>query len=230
MHDPQPEPSPTDPHAEHDGVPDPTGSVPAADEAAAHAQQAADAEVKPQADTDSFDLTPEGQEPDIGNIDFGAATSAEPRTEAGGSDLQSERDELESKLLRTTADYQNYIRRSGRELEQARQQRVVDVARALIGALDDFDRAVTVDPEKTSVAELMQGIASVRDGLIQSLQHFGFKRVEVEPGTEFDPNIHEALMHQPHDDVEAGHVVQTFMPGYFVNEVPVRPVQVSVAQ
>jgi molecular chaperone GrpE len=194
----------------------------------------------PEDHQDGFvDLTPDGQEPNLDNVDakddgdgnglldgldFGHAGS-------DGSDaLRAERDELEAKLLRTTADYQNYVRRATREIDAVRSQRIVDVARAMTTVLDHFDRALQVDPDATSAGELLSGVASIREELLKSLSAFGLERVEVQPGEEFDPNRHEALMHQPAEGFSSGQVVQTLMPGYFVNDTPVRPAQVVVAQ
>lgn len=194
-----------------------------------------------------FDLTPDGEDPALDDfsdeqlldaLEFGNTAGNTPGNtpgstgDAGGQleALQREKDELEAKLLRTTADYQNFVRRSAREVETTRQQRTMDIARALVGVLDHFDRALQVDPDTTSSVELLQGVASIRDELLKSLGNVGIHRVEVEPGTEFDPNNHEAMMHQPHDDFAAGQVVQMFLPGYAVNDTCVRPVQVSVAQ
>ena len=173
-----------------------------------------------------FDAEP-GEEPIM--FDGGLADDDSASSERV-AELEQQNAELNEKLLRTTADYQNYIRRSHRELEQTRQQRVVELGRSLLNTLDNFDRALEVDPETTSVAEVHAGVASIRDELVRSLDAFGLTKVVVEPGTEFDPNVHEALMHQPHDDIASGHVIQTFMPGYFVGETPVRPAQVAVAR
>ncbi|MEM1445881.1 MAG: nucleotide exchange factor GrpE [Planctomycetota bacterium] len=189
-----------------------------------------------------INLTPEGEEPTLEDpnasdeelldgLDFGSATRGSDDDEpAGNPALQAERDELESKLLRTAADYQNYVRRATREIEATRQQRIVDVARAMTTVLDHFDRALQVEPDKTSAEEILQGVGSIRDELLKALGAFGLERVEVEPGEEFDPNRHEALMFQPTEGFESGQVVQTLMPGYFVKDTPVRPAQVSVAQ
>lgn len=207
----------------------------------------------PQQPDEYIDITPDGDEPDfdadtikssddesaeemLDKLDLGSpgedgAESSIPFPSDGAlAKLQQKHDELEEKLLRTQADYQNYVRRSGREMETMRQQRVVEIARALTTVLDHFDRALQVDPGQADGAEVLAGVASIRDEMLKSLSAFGLQRLEVAPGEEFDPNRHDALMHQPHDDIEAGHVIQTFMPGYFVNDTPVRPAQVSVAQ
>ncbi len=190
-----------------------------------------------------IDLTPDGDEPSLADaqnadasdeqmldhLDFGQPTGGSAAS--GELDaLRLERDELQAKLLRTAADYQNYVRRASREIEATRQQRIVDVARALTTVLDHFDRALQVDPGKTSTEEVMQGVGSIRDELLKSLSAFGLERIEVQPGEEFDPNRHEALMFQPAEGFHSGQIVQMLMPGYFVKDTPVRPAQVSVAQ
>ena len=74
--------------------------------------------------------------------------SAEPAQleslEAELEALRRERDDLEQKLLRVTADYQNYVRRSGQHAQDAADQKLVDVARALLTVLDHFDHALDV--------------------------------------------------------------------------------------
>ncbi|MEM8781883.1 MAG: nucleotide exchange factor GrpE [Planctomycetota bacterium] len=201
-------------------------------------------DARPNETHDEFvDLTPDGEEPSLEDadasdeemldrLDFGDATRSgtDPDGAPAHNALQAERDELETKLLRTAADYQNYVRRATREIEATRQQRIVDVARAMTTVLDHFDRALQVEPNQTSSEELLQGVGSIRDELLKALATFGLERVEVQPGEEFDPNRHEALMFQPTEGFESGQVVQTLMPGYFVKDTPVRPAQVSVAQ
>jgi molecular chaperone GrpE len=183
-----------------------------------------------QGDTPVFDVTPEEETGPA--IDAGTS-EAQPQPAASSAELdklRAERDELNEKLLRTVADYQNYVRRSAREYEQTRHQRTVDIARALVTALDHFDLALGVDPAKANAADLLNGVGSIRDEIVKALSQFGVNKVVVQPSEEFDPTKHEALMHQPHEQIESQHVIMTLMPGYYVNDTPVRPAQVSVAQ
>lgn len=144
--------------------------------------------------------------------------------------LEKERDELNDRLLRTMADYQNFARRAEQNIVGARDQQSMDIAKALVTVLDHFDRALEADPEKTSTADLMQGVAMVRDELLRTLQRFGIERVDVAAGDAFDPNRHEALMRQPSEDVEANHVTAQFQPGYMLRDKTVRPAKVAVAE
>ncbi|MEM7682708.1 MAG: nucleotide exchange factor GrpE [Planctomycetota bacterium] len=144
--------------------------------------------------------------------------------------LQQERDELEQRLLRVSADYQNYTRRAEQNTRQAEQQKLMAVARAVAPAMDHFDRALDVDPETTSAADLLQGVQSIQNELLKALAAVGVSRVDVQPGDAFDPVRHEALTHMPHDDIASGDIVQQCQPGYAVGETVVRPAQVILAQ
>jgi molecular chaperone GrpE len=191
-----------------------------------------------------FDLTPDGAEPTAppeapetpeapeadGVTAEDAADQAESVIDEQFQTLQAERDELEAKLMRTAADYQNFVRRSQTNLDATKQETLMKVAKAIVGVLDNFDRALEVDAQKTTAADVQQGVDSIRASLLQALEGFGLQKITVEPGDEFDPNLHEALMRQPTEGVESDHIAAQFMPGYVLNDQPVRPAQVSVAE
>lgn len=144
--------------------------------------------------------------------------------------LQQQRDDLESRLKRVSADYQNYIRRAQANVTTAQQQQLMDVAKSLVTVLDHFDHALQVDPEKTSPQKMVEGVQMVRDELLRVLQQHGVERIEAEVGEPFDPNRHEALMRQPTEEVEPDHVAAQLQPGYALQEKTVRPAKVAVAQ
>ncbi|MEE9403773.1 MAG: nucleotide exchange factor GrpE [Algisphaera sp.] len=145
--------------------------------------------------------------------------------------LQAKLEETESKLLRTAADFQNFVRRAAQNVDEAKQEALMKVSKSLVGVLDNFDRATeNFDPETASGTEVLEGVESIRAALMQALGGFGLQRLDVAPGDDFDPNVHEALMRQPSEDVESGQIAMQMMPGYMLNDTPVRPVQVGVAQ
>lgn len=203
------------------------------------------------------DITPEGDEPAFDpETDFGQADDAEGLNLVGGEDavegdadvlddespelaaargelaaLRSKQEDTESKLLRTAADFQNFVRRSGLNIDEAKQEAYMKVAKSLVGVLDNFDRAMeNFDPETASAADVLAGVESTKAALLQALGSFGMSKIEVAPGDAFDPNLHEALMQQPSEEFESGCVSQQFLPGYTMNNLPVRAAQVSVAQ
>ncbi|MEM9915943.1 MAG: nucleotide exchange factor GrpE [Planctomycetota bacterium] len=177
-------------------------------------------------------MTPDGEEPTLEDAldPEAAAAQAEAVIDDEFASLQKERDELEAKLMRTAADYQNFVRRSQLNLDATKQETLMKVAKSLVGVMDNFDRALELDPETTSAEDVQKGAATIQAALLQALESFGLKKITVEPGDEFDPNLHEALMRQPSNEIESNHVAAQFMPGYILNDQPVRPAQVSVAE
>ena len=158
-----------------------------------------------------------------------AEQEAESEEQALLERLQSERDEMESKLLRVSADYQNFARRAQQNVESAVEQKLMDVARGLTTVLDHFDRAMEGQAEGEA-AGVLQGVTMVHTELLATLNRFGIERMDVEPGTEFDPNKHEALMRQPSEDVESNHITMQMQPGYVLGDKVIRPAQVGVAE
>jgi molecular chaperone GrpE len=144
--------------------------------------------------------------------------------------LQHERDELEDRLKRVSADYQNYMRRAQQNVTTAQQQQLMSVAKSLVSVLDHFDNALAVDPEATSPQKMMEGVQMVRDELLRVLGGHGVERIEATVGEPFDPNRHEAMMRQPTDQVEPDHVAMQMQPGYALAEMTIRPAKVAVAQ
>jgi molecular chaperone GrpE len=144
--------------------------------------------------------------------------------------LRREVGELKDRLLRSAADYQNYVRRAQQNVADAREQQLLEVAKALVNVLDHFDRALEVDPAKTTTQGLLQGVQIVRDELFKLLEKFGLKRIVATPGQDFDPLRHEALMRQPAKGIPPDHVAAQLQPGYVLGERTVRPAKVALAQ
>ena len=198
----------------------------------------------PRSDADQPADEPQAEQPEAaspgdasGDASGGASGGAEDAAEQVEQDIrqtlnavQEERDELEQRLMRIAADYQNYARRAEQNTKTAAEQQLMDMGKALVTVLDHFDRALQVDPEKTTVKSLLDGVEMVHGELLRTLQRFGIERLDVEPGEAFDPNRHEALMRQPHDEYETDHVIQQLQPGYRINDKTIRPAQVSVAE
>ena len=146
------------------------------------------------------------------------------------AELEAERAELHDRLLRVTADYQNYVRRSGQNITDACEQQSMEIAKSLITVLDHFDRALEIDTQVTTTANLLEGVQSIRDELVRALDRFGVQRLVVATGDLFDPNCHEALMRQPVEGVKSDHVAELLRPGYTLAGKTIRPAQVSVAK
>ena len=126
-------------------------------------------------------------------------------------------------LLRLQAEYVNYRKRVDRDRSVARDQTVVQIAEALIPVLDDIALA-------RQHGELAGSpFASVAEKLEQVLARFEVQRYG-EVGEEFDPKVHEALMHQHSAEVTGPTVVQVLQDGYKVGDRIVRAARVAVAE
>jgi len=182
---------------------------------------------KPEWDDPSFD--------DAGETD-GPAPPTEPASADRPEDpdpteaLRAERDALEQKLLRTAADYQNFVKRSAANLDAEREQVLLRVIKDLTTVLDHFDHALGVDPEKTRTADLLSGVTGIRDELVRVLGGYGMQKIQAEAGDDFDPNRHEAMLRQPHDDFANNQVIQQLQAGYALGEKTIRPAKVMVAE
>ena len=147
-----------------------------------------------------------------------------------GQAVADELEEVKNQLLRVSADYQNFQRRTRQNIESARQEQLMGLARALVPVLDHFDRALGADAESTSAESLMEGMEMVRSELLRVLAGFDIEKIDVAPGDDFDPNRHEALMRTPSEDHPSDTVVEQLQPGSMLGDKTLRPAQVAVAE
>ena len=103
-------------------------------------------------------------------------------------ELQERLDEKENKLLRVQADFENYKRRARLDLEAAEKYRSQRIISDLLPALDNFERALGIDPDNEQTKSLLQGMEMVHRQILDALQNEG---VEIIPsvGEQFDPNL-----------------------------------------
>lgn len=172
----------------------------------------------------------------VSPADEGAASSQpdpDASAETVADDIKAVKAELEdtrNRLLRVSADFQNFVRRSEQNQVTAREQTTMSITRSLLTVLDHFDHALAVDPEKTTTGSLLQGVKMVRDELMRALENAGVQRIDVTAGEPFDPNRHEAMMREQREEIETGHVVNQLQPGYALGDKTLRPAKVSVAE
>ncbi|MBN2064469.1 MAG: nucleotide exchange factor GrpE [Sedimentisphaerales bacterium] len=138
--------------------------------------------------------------------------------------------ELKDQLLRLAAEYQNYQKRTIRQIEQAGQYAAEHFAKNLLPVLDNFQHALDKGMTSNDVASVMQGLHIVFDHLHNTLESAGMKKIRVNAGEVFDPARHEALLHVESEDIESGHIVAELAPGFEMNDRTLRPAKVSVAK
>jgi len=127
---------------------------------------------------------------------------------------------------RSLADFQNYKKRVERDNELMYASMKGDIVKKVLPALDDLERALQNRPADNAWAN---GIELIARKLQNLLAVEGLKRIEA-VGLEFNPTFHEAISHEPADDVPSGHVIAVVQNGYMLGERVIRPALVRVAQ
>ena len=166
----------------------------------------------------------------------GLASEAAPDAGGAPDDLDAlqakaaKADEYLGLAQRTQADFENYRKRSARDAAAATQRGAMKLAKELLPAVDNLERALEHAPEASDDSEqaFLAGIKHVHSDLIAALQRAGIERYSPE-GEPFDPTLHEAVAQQPVDGFAPGTVVEVFQRGYRIGESVVRPARVVVA-
>ena len=135
--------------------------------------------------------------------------------------------ELNERIVRLTADFDNFRKRAQREKDEARQFANQGLLEKLLPVLDNFEMALTA--VKDADPSVRDGVQMILDQLLGVLKESGVEPVDA-MGQPFDPNLHEALSQEETSEVEEGTVVQQVQRGYKLNDRLVRPARVVVAK
>jgi len=142
------------------------------------------------------------------------------------SALRLERDTVQDQLLRIRADFDNFRRRVARDNEQLRKTAAQNLMRDLLPVVDNLERALSHVEDKTSGLAL--GVEMVLKQFADVLSAQGLEPIAAK-GEPFDPNVHEALTHQPSVEYPADTVMEEFQRGYRLGDFVLRPTQVVVS-
>lgn len=140
----------------------------------------------------------------------------------------AERDQYLDLAARTRADFENYQKRMQREREQDRKYAFGPLALDLLPILDNLERAVAAASQAGDTGPLVQGVAMVVTQFLELLKRHGITRMDCE-GKPFDPNLHQAVMQKPTDQVEPNTVVQVIEQGFMNQDRVLRPAKVIVS-
>ena len=138
------------------------------------------------------------------------------------------RDDLQDRLLRAAADHQNFQRRASGNEREARTSATQGVVQSLIPLLDTFEMALMQDPEKVSSQQVIDGVKMLRDEFMRLLSNYGVSPISPKVGDEFNPAEHAAMMQQPADGIEPGHISMVMGIGFKLGDRVVRPAKVAV--
>jgi molecular chaperone GrpE len=164
-----------------------------------------------------------------------ADTGGDPSAQGGDAPagdfdgLKAERDSLYERLARATAEYKNSQRRMQADMDQRLQYANSSLIKALLPVIDNFERALSVEPDKTDPRTLLKGMQIVHDQLMSVLKQQQVDEIAPPPGTPFDPSQHEALMQQD-STYNVPTVTQLMQKGYAMHGRTLRPAQVAVSK
>jgi molecular chaperone GrpE len=139
--------------------------------------------------------------------------------------IAAQRDEYLALAQRTQADFENYRKRVAKEAATAAERGVAKLAKELLPALDNLDRALGAADQEDP---LLEGVRLVRAELSAALARVGVESFDPK-GEQFDPVHHEAMAQQPVEGVASGTVAEVYQPGYRLNGTVIRPARVVVA-
>ena len=138
--------------------------------------------------------------------------------------LTNQVETLKDRLLRLTAEYENYRKRTAKEKEGIYTDACADVLKEVLPTLDNLERVYAADG---SVEDLKKGIEMTMKGLQSSFEKLGVEEIPVDEG--FDPNLHQAVMHVEDENLDKNVVAEVFMKGYKKGDKVIRHTVVKVA-
>jgi molecular chaperone GrpE len=210
---------------------DQTDNIPAADPAAGGApgQELPTTDGAPQAAPDGAPDAAAEAVPDA-TIPPGDAASAEAAAEAQAEQAGAAEPDYKDLYLRARADMENVRKRARRDVGAAEARGIGRLAKELLPAIDNFDRALAAAEAEEGEGEhhLTRGIRLVQQELIGALTRIGIE-IESPKGEQFDPHRHEALAQHPVEGTESGVIVEVWQPGYRYQETILRPAKVVVS-
>jgi molecular chaperone GrpE len=139
-----------------------------------------------------------------------------------------ERDEYYDRLLRKTAEFDNYRKRIERERREQAESAVTDIIQDVLSLVDDFDRALQVDAA-TQPDAYQRGIELIHKQLLDLLRKRGVTPIDA-LGADFDPHLHQAVAHEASPGHRDGEVIEEFRRGYKLRDRLLRPAMVKVAK
>ncbi|MCC5920761.1 MAG: nucleotide exchange factor GrpE [Cyclobacteriaceae bacterium] len=166
-----------------------------------------------------------------------APDSEELASDEEKSDEQSKIEELEAALeesknkhLRVYSEFENFRRRTAKEKTELIQTAGEGVIMALLPMKDDFQRALkSADDEKADYAALKEGLELLHNKFNKTLESKGLKKMEVNQGSDFDPDLHEAITQIPApEDKLKGKVIDVVEDGYYLGEKVIRFAKVVI--
>jgi molecular chaperone GrpE len=172
---------------------------------------------------------PEPTEDEVDSAEISDVTSQLEAIVAERDRLAGEKQELEDRLLRRQAEFENFRRRVEREKQEFAAYAAMDTVGALLPILDDFERALKAVPEELGTDnEYVRGVEMIYQRLIEALKKAGLEPID-SVGQPFDPNVHHAVDRVPTEEADDHSVLEEWQRGYNFKGKLLREAMVKVA-
>ncbi len=146
------------------------------------------------------------------------------------ADLKDKNKNLEDKYLRSEAEIQNMQNRYTKERAQLIKYESQSLAKDILPAMDNLERALSVEADDDVSKQLKKGVQMTLDALVKAMKDHGVVEIEAD-GVKFDPTLHQAVQTvTAENDDQKDHVVQVLQKGYQYKDRTLRPAMVVVAQ
>lgn len=174
---------------------------------------------------------------DVNDLDLGdaaetPAAGATGEAAASGDDLAKaidEREQLRDRLLRTTAEFDNFRKRVDRDRREMADRAAESLLLDLLPVVDDLERALAVEATGEGAEAYRRGVELIHKQLAELLARRGVAVLDA-LGADFDPRLHQSVASEPADGHRDGEVVAVLRAGYLLNDRLLRPAMVKVAQ
>jgi molecular chaperone GrpE len=144
-------------------------------------------------------------------------------------EVQRQRDEYYDRLLRKTAEFENYRKRVDRDRQSMAESATADLVRDLLPLVDDLERALKTEPSADSAEAYRRGVELIHRQLLEILRKRGVRPIDA-LGANFDPHFHEAVAYEAAEGRREGEVIEEFAKGYMLGDRLIRPSMVKVAK
>jgi molecular chaperone GrpE len=158
-----------------------------------------------------------------------AALDAGAGEDTAAARLQRERDEMKDLLLRQTAEFDNYRKRTERDRQALSDAITSGVLEDLLPLVDDLERALRADPGAEGTESYRRGVELILKQLEELLRKRGVTAIEA-LGAAFDPYYHQAVSYEPAEGRTDGEIIEEFRRGYMLGDRLLRPSMVKVAK
>ena len=146
------------------------------------------------------------------------------------NEFEQQLGELTLDLQRTRADFENFRKRVDAEKSAARTAGQSSAVVKLLPVIDNIERAIAYMPEDLQDNAWAQGVSGLMKNLEKSLEGLNVKRIDAKPGSEFNPDLHEAIQFDEDATGDKEVIAEELQAGYTLNGTPIRHAMVKVTK